>query len=200
MLEDAPKVNKFRYTPLEIARSAPILQGSKDAATWVRQRIKTEGGTMAFDDIWSELQARLPELKAEHARIGQLIAAIEGRPAATSDDDDEGAGEAAARRTPANGSRTLKPSIGRDDFTGLSTSEAIKKYLAKMGRGNPQGPREMAQAMIDGGRGDTEFEVAYANVTSALKRLKKNGEVRPVRRGEWGLSSWYTNQGVDDDA
>lgn len=153
---------------------------------------------MAFEELWNELEGRLPEMKAEHARLGRLIAAIEGRPPAD-DEDAEQEGEALARRAPANGARG-KPSIGRDDFTGLSTSEAIKKYLAKMGRGNPQGPREMAQAMIDGGRGDTEFNVAYANVTSALKRLKKNGEVRPVRRGEWGLSSWYSNQGVDDDA
>lgn len=154
---------------------------------------------MAFEELFNELQSRLPEMKAEYARLGRLIAAIEGTTPDNSQDTDT-EGTEGPRRPPSNGSRAKAPTIGRDDFTGLSTSEAIKKYLAKMGRGNPQGPREMAQAMIDGGRGDTDFNVAYANVTSALKRLKKNNEVRPVRRGEWGLSHWYANQGTDDDA
>ena len=72
----------------------------------------------------------------------------------------------------------------------MSTSVAVKAYLTLVGKGNPQGPRDMARAMVTGGR-DSDETKAYANVTSVLKRMNKTGEVKQVRRGQWGLSSWY---------
>jgi len=100
-------------------------------------------------------------------------------------------GSPAASGSPTASRRALHSTVGRDAFVGMSTSEAIRAFLGVMGKGNPQGPREMARALVHGGRGDVDEETAYANVTSALKRLKKNGEVTQVRRGEWGLSAWY---------
>jgi hypothetical protein len=147
-------------------------------------------------DIWSDLRDKLPQYKAEHERLGRLIAMIEGELGPGDADDDMGEGRSHSPLP--NGSagpgvpkRPASGSIGRDDFVGLSTSEAIKAFLASMGKGKPQGPRDMAKALIQGGRGDTDENTAYANVTASLKRMKKKGEVTQVRRGEWGLSSWY---------
>ena len=146
-------------------------------------------------DLWTELREKLPAIKAEYERLGRLIAAIEGTDSAPIEREDEEATGATQRET-----RNNKPGvIGRDDFVRMSTGDAIKAFLAKMGRGNPQGPREMARALIQGGRGDTDEETAYANVASALKRLKKTGEVIQVRRGEWGLADWYAGKQRNDD-
>jgi len=149
-------------------------------------------------DMWGDLRDKLPQYKAEYERIGRLIAAIEGEIGPGDADDDQG--DERPRLPSPNGSggnavpkRPATGTIGRDDLVGMSTSEAIRAFLGIMGKGKPQGPRDMAQAMIQGGRGDTDENTAYANVTAALKRMKKKGEVTQVRRGEWGLSSWYGN-------
>jgi hypothetical protein len=153
-------------------------------------------------DIWNDLRDKLPSIKAEYERLGQLIAMIEGGVSLPETDDGE---TQTTRPMPpanhsgnsANAGRGAAVAIGRDDFVGMSTSEAIRAFLTKMGRGNPQGPRAMARALVQGGRGDADEDVAYANVSSSLKRLKKNGDVKQVRRGEWGLSSWYLNKPKD---
>jgi hypothetical protein len=143
---------------------------------------------MALDSL-NELVAKLPELRAEHERLGRLIAAIQayaGEEVDFSDIEDGGNAEI-ARPVSRPGQR---PSIGPDEFTGMSTSEAVRAFLARMGKGNPQGPREMARALVAGGR-DSDEEKAYVNVTSSLKRMNKLGTIRQVRRGQWGLAEWY---------
>ena len=54
----------------------------------------------------------------------------------------------------------------------MSTSEAVRAFLELVGRGNPQGPREMATALVASGR-DSDEAKAYTNVTSVLKRMKR---------------------------
>lgn len=141
-------------------------------------------------DIWADLRAKLPQYKTEYERLGNLIAMIEGKPSAPGkdaprDDDSEVLGPALQ-----DGTRGTKQTIGRDAFVGLSTAKAIAAYLDAMGKGNPQGPKAMAQALVDGGQ-ISDYEKAYANVQSSLKRMNKAGHIRQVRRGEWGLASWY---------
>lgn len=141
-----------------------------------------------------ELVASAPQIRAEIDRLQRLLAII---------DEYEGNGEDVAVSSPAGSTParksglpdTHKPqgrpvSIASDEFVGLSTSQAVKRYLELVGRGNPKGPRDMAKALVKGGR-DADEEKAYANVASVLKKMKKTGEVRQVRRGEWGLSTWY---------
>lgn len=147
-----------------------------------------------LETIKRDLLASAPGIRAEIDRLQRLLAIIEEYEE-TGDNDGEviiGEVPAAARRAPV----TPRPRTGNtgnitsDEFVGLSTSQAVKRYLEIVGRGNPKGPRDMAQALVKGGR-DTDEEKAYANVASVLKKLKKSGELRQVRRGEWGLGSWY---------
>jgi hypothetical protein len=160
-------------------------------------------------DALDEMLAKLPQLRAEHERLSKLIAALE----AYAGDDATDAivitnGQSPSIVIGGGAQRIATPSgrrdtVGPDQFVGLSTSEAIRAFLAHVGRGNPQGPRDMAKALVAGGRASDE-EKEYQNVASALKRMNKTGEVRQVRRGQWGLGSWYGPQpakkgnGADD--
>jgi hypothetical protein len=38
----------------------------------------------------------------------------------------------------------------------MSASRAVRAYLDLVGKGNPQGPREMAKALVAGGRDSDE--------------------------------------------
>src|SRR5438128_507482 len=139
---------------------------------------------------WSDLIAKLPQMRAEYERLGKLIALVEEY-AGEAGEPETDTGTAPIRTpSPAGTRQAIRP----DEFTGMSASEAVRAYLTRVGRGNPQGPREMARALVAGGR-DSDEAKAYANVASALKRMNKMGEVRQVRRGQWGLSSWYGNSG-----
>lgn len=137
------------------------------------------------------LAATLPELRAEYERLGNLIQALEAYAGEADPGADPGSGE--APRLPARGLATGRVvAITSDQFVGMSASTAIRTYLELMGKGNPKGPRDMARAFVQGGRENSETR-AYSNVTSALKRMNKAGEVKQVRRGQWGLASWYSN-------
>ena len=150
----------------------------------------------------NNLTEQLPALRAEFERLGKLIAAIEEFAQVSADDvsdADPVASSASAKksapttRSQKEGSAAIRP----DEFVGMSAPQAIQHFLALKGRGNPQGPREMAEALISGGaRRDGNLDAAYENVTSALKRLKKSNVVVQVRRGEWGLASWYSSSTV----
>ncbi len=138
---------------------------------------------MALEAIKADILADLPGWKAEYEKFGKFIAAAE-----------ELVGESVdaleADETPTRAARGARPAIRPDEFTGMSTSEAVRAFLDLMGKGNPQGPREMAKALVAGGR-DSDEAKAYANIASVLKRMKKVGEIKQVRRGQWGLSKWY---------
>jgi len=144
---------------------------------------------MGLEDWKADMVGRLPTLRAEYERLGKLIAVVEsltddaGEPV-----EDDGATPTPRRRS-VSGAGTAR-AIGPDEFVGMSTSQAVKAFLTLKGKGSPQGPRDMAKAMVTGGR-DSDEDKAYANVTSVLKRMNKNGEVKQVRRGQWGLASWY---------
>lgn len=130
----------------------------------------------------NDLLNQLAAWKDEYSRLGRLIAAAEdflGESTGLFEGDIESPRPRGAR-----------PTIRPDEFVGKSTSEAVRAYLELMGKGNPQGPREMAKALVAGGR-DSDEAKAYGNVVSVLKRMKKSGEVQQVRRGQWGLSKWY---------
>ena len=137
---------------------------------------------MAAEQTKQDILTRLPEWKAEYEKLGLFIAAAE---ALVGETDDQG-----EVVTPLRQANSRARAIAPDEFAGMSTSEAIKAYLNLMGKGNPQGPREMAKAMVTGGR-DADEKKAYANVASALKRMNKANEIRQIRRGQWGLAAWY---------
>lgn len=141
-------------------------------------------------DIWADLREKLPQYKAEYERLGNLIAMIEGRQTTSSKERAREAGGESDRPETQTEERATKQTVRRDEFVGLSTAKAISAFLEAMGKGNPQGPKKMAQALVDGGQ-IADYEKAYANVQSSLKRMNKAGHIRQVRRGEWGLATWY---------
>jgi len=131
----------------------------------------------------ADMVSSLPQLRTQYERLGRLIAALE----AFSDGQQ---GEVTAAGMTAPPLKGKSHDVYPGQFTGMSTSEAIKALLEHVGKLNPQGPRDMARALVAGGRASDE-QKEYANVASALKRMNKSGEVRQIRRGLWGLGSWY---------
>ena len=139
------------------------------------------------------MAARLAVAREEYAKLGAWIAATEalvGEPPAEND----GAEGDQLRPAPRHRHPGAQRVVGKDDFVGMTTSQAVKAFLEFMGKGSPQGPRDMARALVAGGR-DQDEQKAYQNVTSVLKRMNKSGEVKQVRRGQWGLASWYGSSG-----
>ncbi len=80
--------------------------------------------------------------------------------------------------------------IRPDEFFGMSIPEAVKAYLAIMKQ--PQGPKAIVDGLTAGGL-LTNAKYFYANVTTALKRLRASGQVMLTPNG-WGLASWYPNR------
>ncbi len=143
-------------------------------------------------DALQGLVSQLPALKAEYTRLGQLIAAIEAYSGGGEGEggvSDGGTGGDSFSPAP-RGNASGPVTVGSAEFVGMSTSEAIRLFLQMAGKNRPQGPQEIAKAMVTGGR-EHDAQKAYINVASALKRMKKSGEVVQVRRGEWGLASLY---------
>jgi hypothetical protein len=83
--------------------------------------------------------------------------------------------------------------IGRirpDEFFQLSIPDAIQKYLGIMK--SPQGPKAIMEGLRAGGllTNATHF---YANVTTALKRLRVK-ELAVLTPNGWGLTGWYSSK------
>jgi hypothetical protein len=83
--------------------------------------------------------------------------------------------------------------IESDTFFGLTTAQAIKKFLTMTKR--PQTPKAMADALHDGGQLHArDAATSYRNAYTALMRLAKAGQVVQTRKGDWGLAEWYSNK------
>jgi len=78
-----------------------------------------------------------------------------------------------------------------DTFFRLTTSAAMRKYLAMMKR--PQTSRAIAEALQAGGQVHAVDEkTSYTNVYTALRR--RRDVFVQTRNGEWGLLEWYNNK------
>lgn len=129
-----------------------------------------------------DYEAVLADLEARRTAIEALIAGI--RLLLGHSPVDAGTG-----LSNGSGARDLRS----DTFFGLTTPEAVKKFLAMKGRA--QGPRVIASALVQGGQPRaTDEKAAYVNVYSALKRLNKSGEVAQTAAKEWGLAEWCGNR------
>jgi hypothetical protein len=123
--------------------------------------------------------AVLADLKAKRALLDQAIAAVEaivsgGAPALPSAAKNGLVGP--------NLPREIKP----DTFYGLSILDASKKYLAMTGEA--QTTEQLADALNRGG-----LLCKPGSVAAILQRAVKikDGELRRVGRGRWGLATWY---------
>lgn len=116
--------------------------------------------------------AVLRDLRARRAKIDEAIAVIEAMAG------ESGLGDAGPAQT------EIRP----DTFFNLSVPKAVVKYLGMTNR-TPKAPQDIVSALEQGG----QTQANYMNVYSALKRLRRSGEMQKLPSGEWGLSDWYPN-------
>jgi hypothetical protein len=144
-----------------------------------------------YDAVLADLIARRDKLNAAINVIRGVMgspATGEGDDPAERDDDGGDAGPVAAPRPPRQTS--VGSVIQNDTFFGLSTPEAIRKFLMMTKR--PQRVADISKAMLEGGQIHArDTTTAYNNVYAALKRMRKSGEAVRIKTGEWGLGSWY---------
>jgi len=81
--------------------------------------------------------------------------------------------------------------IRPDEFFRMSIPEAIKAYLEIMKQ--PQTPKAITDGLKAGGV-LSESSHFYANVLTAIKRLRAAGQVINTKTGGWGLASWYAGR------
>ena len=146
-----------------------------------------------------DLGAYLAALEAQRATLAIQIAGVRealGLPPETNGNMPSNGVSVGGTITPRG---TLTGAVGRvrgDEFFRMSVPEAIKRYLEIMKQ--PQTPKDIAEGLKSGGI-LSEAKHFYANVFTALKRLRSQGVVMNTKRG-WGLSEWYAGRsgtGVD---
>jgi hypothetical protein len=154
-------------------------------------------GPIDYQAVLADLEAKRSQIEAAIAGIKAMLAGgpTEGEGPPTEDEPPAGAAPV-ARQKPSSSI------IRNDTFFGLSTSKAIRKFLAMTKR--PQTPRAIADALHQGGQVHAlDEKVAYTNTYTALTRLKNSGVVVQIKSGEWGLAEWYGNkpkaEGANDD-
>lgn len=144
----------------------------------------------------SELTAWLAELEAEIAPKVLLIASLRQRLGMEPNGAFTAPSLPGSTATPRASVDAPSGPLRSDTFFRLSIPEAIKKYLAMAKR--PQSPKDIAAALKQGGV-LTQASHFYANVTTALKRLRASGDVVNTKEG-WGLAVWYPNKAKQNDA
>ena len=127
----------------------------------------------------------LAELEAEYAALGDKIAFIRERLGLEPDQGDTGPLQSSGMAS--NGSRS-SGTVRGDEFFGMSLPDAIRAYLAIVKK--PQTPKQIETAILSGGL-ITTAKHFYANVFTALKRLRKSEEVIQVPGSGYGLAEWY---------
>ncbi len=154
-----------------------------------------------YEGVLADLVAKRDKLNAAISGIRLMLGgggSEEGDQVGTEDETENESGP-----RPALTPRPLRQALGNtairnDTFFGLSTPEAIRKYLMMMKR--PQRVADISKAMIDGGQIHArDTTTAYNNVYAALKRMRKSGDGVRIKSGEWALAEWYSNKPKGDN-
>ena len=127
----------------------------------------------------------LAELEAEYVALGDKIAFIRERLGL--EPGQEATGPLQSSGMASNGPRSAGTLRG-DEFFGMSLPDAIRAYLGIVKK--PQTPKQIETAILAGGL-ITTAKHFYANVFTALKRLRAAGEVVQVPGSGWGMAEWY---------
>lgn len=144
-----------------------------------------------MSDQTPDLSTYLGQLEAQRATLSIQIAGVRAALGLQAEDGQPAVPVSGGiAPTGAVAVRVIQGKIRVDEFFRLSTPQAVKKYLAIMKQ--PQGPKAIAEGLKAGGL-ITNAKNLYANVFTALKRLRIAGEVALTPNG-WGLSEWYPNQ------
>jgi hypothetical protein len=148
-----------------------------------------------YQAVLADLEGRRAQLDAAIAAIRTMMGSVpEGGQGEDAYEPDAPAGAPipASRPKPLSGS-----TIQNDTFFGMSTSGAIRKFLAMTKR--PQKVVDIARAVLEGGQIHArDAQTAYNNVYASLKRMRKSGEAVRIKTGEWGLAEWYANKPKGD--
>ena len=96
------------------------------------------------------------------------------------------------------GPPSVDTAVRPDSFFGMTTPQATRRFLDMMGKGHPQTPLAIVEALIRGGLyKPDEREAAVKNVYTALTR-GKDKEFAKIQK-EWGLSEWYPDRKLPDE-
>jgi hypothetical protein len=134
---------------------------------------------MTSENVVIDYAAVLADLKAKRADLDVAIAGIERM-----------VGLATAAQGAASIDVTQHGSdVEPDSFFGMSIADAAKKFLAM--KKKPQTTADIAEALEKGGMTHTSGNWGNT-VGSVLNRIDgSTGEIVRVKRGTWGLASWY---------
>jgi hypothetical protein len=130
----------------------------------------------------------LAGLEAKYAKLGEQIAFIRAE-LGLDPTEIPPPGSAGSAQASAGVPASSRPGqIRSDQFFGMSIPQAVKEYLGIMKQ--PQGPKTIENALRAGGLITTSNQF-YANLSTALKRLRDQGEVINLPGGVWGMAAWY---------
>jgi len=146
------------------------------------------------------LQDYLAQLEGQRANLSIQIAGV--RIALGLPPEDGVAGMLIPPMSPAAGSSaprrdTVPGRIRPDEFFKMSVPEAVLAFLDIMKQ--PQSPKAIAEGLKAGGI-LSEAKHFYANVFTALKRLRAQNQVVNTKSGGWGRSDWYEGRSGTDVA
>jgi hypothetical protein len=143
-----------------------------------------------YADAIADLQTQRSAVEAQLATIDTAIAALKAL---------QDGSPIMAMNTPqlsANHGGSTPPGSGMqievDTFHNLTTAQSIRKYLAMRNR-KPASTQEIVEALQTGGQSGADGANFAVVVNNSLNRMAAaDGEVSKVKKGIWGLKSWYT--------
>jgi hypothetical protein len=138
----------------------------------------TENGQKGATELY------LDHLDAEIAKLVALRAVV------ASGGDLSAAGTVAAG--PLGRRNSVETQVRPDSFHRMSTPGAVRKFLEMMGKGNPQTPQAIAEALIFGNLDTPDHQAKVTNnvYTALIRGQDKEGGFGKVGK-LWGLYEWY---------
>ncbi len=140
----------------------------------------------------TSLQEYLKTLESQRTALTIQIAGVR---AALGMQGENGATLPSPTFQPLGGTSAEPGQIRSDAFFKMSIPEAVMAYLDIMKK--PQSPKAIADGLKAGGI-LSEAKHFYANVFTALKRLRVQGLVVNTKSGGWGRSDWYEGRSGSD--
>jgi len=134
------------------------------------------GNPVDYNVVLADLEAKRTQLDEAIAVIKQML----GQSVVT---DPAQAGK------PPGAGVAGKTFIDSDEFFGMSVGDAAVKYLHMAKK--PQDATQFAEALEKGGMTHTSKNFTTTITTALSRRAEKEADVVKVKRGQWGLASWY---------
>lgn len=148
-----------------------------------------------YAEAIAELQAQRAALEAQIVSVDTAISALKALQTGTPIPTASPSAAPLPAMPSGNGSGVQ---IELDTFHGLTTAQSIKKYLGMRSR-KPATTQEIVEALAAGGQSGSDGPNFAVVVNNSLNRMSAaDGEVSKVRKGIWGLKSWYSSKTSTD--